>query len=300
MVLVGFGAALIAAFTNNLGFLYRHRGATSAPDVSMKTPWASVKGLFRQKWWTIGYIVAFVAWGFHVAALALAPLSLVQAVLAGGFVFLAILADRFFGFTLRKREWFGIALVALGLLVLSLTGAAAREGSGSDYRILAMVVFEGGLIIFGAFCLLSHRIGDGKGKTTAMLLATAAGLMFSVTHIGIKGIAGSVQLGTGPFLEVAFEDPLALIAPLGLVIVLAAIIAFYASARSLQLGDAVAVIAVTGIAGNATAIVGGVIVFGDPVGDSALEITARALAFALIVAAAAIIPGPMRAANSQA
>lgn len=299
MVLVGFGAALVAAFVNNLGFLWRQRGAVEAPEVTMKKPWATVKGLFSQKWWTIGYITAFVAWALHVGALALAPLSLVQAVLSGGFVFLAILADRFFGFSLRKREWGGIALVALGLLVLSLTGEATEGGSGSEFKALAMVVFEGGLILFGAFCLLSHRIGEGRGSREAMLLAVAAGLLFSTTHIAIKGIAGSVSFGTGPFLEVAFEDPLALIAPLGAVIVVAAVAAFYASARSLQIGDAVAVIAVTGIAGNASAILGGVVVFDDPIGSGALEVTARILAFALVIAAAAIIPGPMRGAEGQ-
>src|SRR5438270_13757789 len=38
--------------------------------------------------------------GLHVGALALAPLSIVQAVLSGGLVFLAVLAERYFGFRL--------------------------------------------------------------------------------------------------------------------------------------------------------------------------------------------------------
>ena len=53
-------------------------------------PLRSAAGPVRSKWWTIGFAIAFVAWGLHVAALALAPLSLVQAVIAGGIALLAI------------------------------------------------------------------------------------------------------------------------------------------------------------------------------------------------------------------
>ena len=42
--------------------------------------------------------VATGAWFFHVAALAFAPLSVVQAVLSTGVVILAVLAERLFGF----------------------------------------------------------------------------------------------------------------------------------------------------------------------------------------------------------
>jgi hypothetical protein len=53
--------------------------------------------------------VATVAFALHVAALTLAPISIGQAVLAGGLVFLAVLAERFFGFELGRRQWIGIA-----------------------------------------------------------------------------------------------------------------------------------------------------------------------------------------------
>jgi hypothetical protein len=50
-----------------------------------------------------------MAFALHVAALALAPISIGQAVLAGGLVFLAVLAERFFGFELGRRQRIGIA-----------------------------------------------------------------------------------------------------------------------------------------------------------------------------------------------
>src|SRR4051794_13237621 len=89
-LLVGLVLAGLSALASQVGFLLRHRGAVNAPDVDMEHPLRSAVGLFRSKWWSIGYAVAVVAYGLHVGALALAALSLVQAVLAGGIVLLAV------------------------------------------------------------------------------------------------------------------------------------------------------------------------------------------------------------------
>src|SRR5207237_438898 len=79
-------------------------------EVEVRRPLRTIVGLFRSKWWTIGYIAAAVGWLLHVGALGIAPLSIVQASLATGFIFLGLLAERLFGFELRKREWLGICL----------------------------------------------------------------------------------------------------------------------------------------------------------------------------------------------
>src|SRR5918998_4618169 len=121
MLHAGLGLALLSALTTQLGFLLRHRGAVEAPDVDVRRPLRSIAGLFRSKWWTIGYVVAAIAYALHVGALALAPLSLVQAVLAGGLVILAVLAERLFGFGLGKKEWAGVTLASVGLAFLALT-----------------------------------------------------------------------------------------------------------------------------------------------------------------------------------
>jgi len=74
------------------------------------------------------------------------------------------------------------------------------------------------------------------------------------------------------------------------------VIAFYASARSLQIGDGVEVIALTSVTANLTAIIGGILVFRDPIGSGAVGITGRRfLAFCLVIAGAALMPAPMRA-----
>ena len=154
-VQLGLLLALGCAFATNLAFLWKQQGAVEAPDVDIRHPGRSAGGLFTSKWWTIGFSVALGAWVLHVAALALAPISLVQAVISGGLVFLAVLADRWFGFELGKREWMGVALTAIGLAFLGLTVQTGSEGSNSSYSISGMIAFEGAMIFLGAL-LLRH------------------------------------------------------------------------------------------------------------------------------------------------
>src|SRR3954453_12489237 len=113
-VQLGILLALVCAFPTNLGFLWKHRGACAAPAVDIKHPVRSAKGLFCSKWFAIGWATATFAWVFHVAAMAMAPLSVVQPVIAGGLVFLAVLAERMFGLQLGTRQWVGVACTAVG------------------------------------------------------------------------------------------------------------------------------------------------------------------------------------------
>ncbi len=82
------------------------------------------------------------------------------------------------------------------------------------------------------------------------------------------------------------------------IVVGGAVVAFFASARSLQIGPAVPVIAVTSIVGNATSIAAGVIVFGDPLGEGAM-VVARVSAFLIVVVVAGLLPGPIHEARER-
>jgi len=115
-MILGLILSLASALGTNFGFLFKQRGAVAAPPVRVRHPLRSAGELFRSKWFAIGWIVSLAAWGAHVGALSLAPLSTVQAVLSGGLVFLAVLAERFFGNARhdRRRTPFGDQLAGTG------------------------------------------------------------------------------------------------------------------------------------------------------------------------------------------
>ncbi len=125
-VQIGLLLSLGTALASIVGFLYKHRGAMESPPVQASRPVRSSLALFRSKWYVIGILVAMGGWGLHVGALALAPISLVQATIAGGLVLLTVVADRFFGLHVSRREWIGVALAALGRAFLAATGLARR------------------------------------------------------------------------------------------------------------------------------------------------------------------------------
>jgi drug/metabolite transporter (DMT)-like permease len=285
-VWVGLICALLSALGTNLAFLFKHRGAVAAPDVDMRHPVRSAIDLFRSRWWSIGWGVAAVAFALHVAALTLAPLSIGQSVLAGGLVFLAVLAERFFGFELGRRQWIGIGVVAVSLALLTLTGGGGGGGAHSGYSLAGMIVFEGIAVGVGLLLVFSHLIERIRAQP-GVLLGIAAGLGFGISDVAIKAVSGDVD-----------DGPIGLLSPWSVIIVTAAVFSFYASARSLQIGDGVTVIAVTSVAANLSTIVAGLAVFGDRLGNDPLVIGVRLAAFALILVGAAMIPAPVRAGDA--
>jgi drug/metabolite transporter (DMT)-like permease len=285
---IGLALAAVSALATNVGFLLRHRGAVAAPDVDVRRPLKSVAGLFRQKWWTVGYLIAALAYALHVAALSLAALSLVQAVLAGGLVILGVLGERFFGFRLGRRQWAGVGLTAAGLAFLAGTGDSSSGQESAEFSATAMIAFESSLVGVGTALIVSCR-ADRARDQLGLLLGLAAGLLFTMTHVAVKALSGTLDRGWAELV----------LSPYLLIAVLGGVAAFFASARSLQIGPAVPVIAITSIASNASAIPAGVIVFGDPLGADAATVAMRSLAFLLVVGAAALIPAPTRAAGVE-
>jgi hypothetical protein len=287
MVQLGTLLALACALATNVAMLCKHRGAVAAPAVRLGKPIQSVRALFRSRWWAIGFGIAIGAWTLHIAALAMAPISLVETTISGGLVLLAWLAQRWFGVRVGPREWLGLGLCAVGLALLALTSAEAGAGSAS-YSTAAMISFEAGAVGIGALLLLSGSMGS-LGRSSGPLLAVAAGLLLGVANVSVKALTGTVP-----------GDLLTIISPWTLMALVAGIGAFFGLARGMQTGEAIPVIALTAVAANCASILGGILVFGDPVGDDPLDVVARCLAFAAVIVAVALMPAPRRTANAQA
>ena len=285
---LGILLALLCALATNFGFLWKHKGACAAPAVDWRHPIRSAIALYSSKWFALGMLVATGAWGFHVAAMALAPLSLVQTVISGGLVLLTVLAERFFGFQVGRRQVLGVALMAAGLVLLAVT-LPHTGGAHSHYSRVAMASFEAGLLFVGTMMVLSPQLG-APHEHHGLFLGAASGILFGVSDVAIKALTGAV----------GHSGPLGLLSPWLAVAIIASVVAFYASARGLQVGEAVPVITLTSAGANVSAIAGGIIVFGDPMASNPLGIVLQSLAFVLVIAAAAVMPAPMRAAEAVA
>src|SRR5205823_5811878 len=281
---IGILLALLCAFFTNLGFFFKHRGAREAPPVDVRHPIRTAKGLWASKWFAVGMGIGAGGWMLHVAAISFAPLSVVQVVLSGGVVLIAVMADRIFGYTVGPRQWWGLAFTALGLILLGIT-MPVPVGSHSTFSLAAMIGFEAALFGIGALLILGPRAG-APAEHHGVMLAAASGILFGVCNVAVKALTGVV----GSHGVLGLASPWLLVAAVG------SAAAFYASARSLQDGEAVEVIAITGTAANISCIGGGIIVFGDPMPGNTLGIAVQAVAFLLVIVASALTPAPVRSA----
>jgi drug/metabolite transporter (DMT)-like permease len=282
-VQLGLLLALVTALMSVVGFFLKHAGAVAAPAVEWRRPWASTVALFRSPVYTIGCVVATTSWGFHVGALALAPISLVQSVIAGGLVFTTAVSGRLFHQPATRREWIGVGLTAAGLAFLAATLEGTGDSAHSSYGDVSYAVFVGACTVAGAI-LVWRAKGNGP------LLGVSAGLLWAGSDVTIKALSSKASdLGV-----------LVIIHPFAFVILILSFFGLLVSARSLQIGPVVTVIALTSATANILTIAAGPAVFHEPLPDGAGALLVRLAAFALVITAAALTPPPMSSSPAPA
>src|SRR6201994_506573 len=232
MMLLGLGLAGVVALMTNLASLLKHRGCQDAPSVCAGSPLSSLRDLAGSRWFVAGWLLAALAWLAHVAALSMAPISLVQAVLAGGAVMLAVLSQRVFGDPVGRRQWLALTLGAAGLVLLVVT-LPRFHGSDSSFSTAAIASFEGGLVLLAAGIALGHRSARFAARR-GVLRAVLAGLLFALAGIAIKALLGG---SGGPLM----------VAPLVVMTVACGALAQYAAVAALQGGGAVETIGLMGL-----------------------------------------------------
>jgi hypothetical protein len=280
---IGIGLAILAALMTHLASLLKHRGCRHADPVCIRSPLRSARGLAASRWFAAGWGLAAVAWSIHVAALSMAPISLVQAVLAGSAVALAVMAQRLFGDPVERRQWLALMLGGAGLALLVVT-VPQFSGNHSGFSVGAILGFEGGLALLAAGLVTGHRSErfSGHGSVT---LAAIAGTLIALAGIAIKGLTGVGSIS------------IAVLAPWVLLILFAGVLAQYAAAAALQRGGAIETIGLMGLVANAAQILGGIVVFGDPLSTDPLGLVLQATAFAMVCASALLIPSQRAGAD---
>jgi hypothetical protein len=277
-IAIGLVLAIGASLALNTGFMLQHSGAAVAPAVNPLRPLATVAGLLRQRIWLLGLVLGTAGWAMHVAALARAPLSLVQAFVAGGLALLVPVARRWFGQQLRRAESVAVAVMAAGLATLTL-------GVHEPHRAALPGTALG---VFLAACAVVALVV--AARRTAMPLAIAGGLLYGAADTAIKALTlVDAHHGLGAALTSAWL-PAAAVLTGG---------AFFAFQRALQLGRPVTAIALMTAATYVVSIAAGLAVLSEPLGHGAIGIL-HVLVFAAVVAAACVLaPAPARMADQR-
>src|SRR4051794_11683772 len=215
---LGLLLALATAFASVVGFLYKQRGAVESPAVELRRPVRTSLALFRSRWYLLGIVIATGSWGLHVGALSLAPISLVQSVIAGGLVLLTVTADRLFAHRVTRREWIGVALAALGLAFLAATLEGTGRSAHSHYDGARLVPWIAGLAIAATVVAAT----GGAGRRAGVALGASAGLFWAASDTSIKALSGHLGDGAASVL----------LSPLAAVVAAASFAGLVVSARS--------------------------------------------------------------------
>ncbi len=180
-VAVGLVLAAVSTTLTNLAYLREHDAAAALPALSLRRPLQSLHLLLADRSWLLGFGMESGGFAFYVAALALAPLAVVQSITAGGIGVLAYVSARVSHRRLPRRQAGGAAISALGLLLLAIS-LAKNTGGGEQGSIAWILAWLGGS---AALALLVLMIGSRRGDMAAAF-GIAGGLLFSIGDISTK------------------------------------------------------------------------------------------------------------------
>jgi drug/metabolite transporter (DMT)-like permease len=279
-IAIGLGLAVAASLALNGSYVIQHVGSAAAPPIDARRPFATLWSLLRTPAWAAGAVLGTAGWAMHVGALTRAPLSLVQAFVAGGLALMAPVASRVLNRPLTGMEWAGVAVVvvSLGLLCVGL----GDPGVHGSVQVAPMCAF---LAVCGVAASLLAR---APGAWRPRALGLAGGFLYGAADVAIKGLTGVAHShGVVAVLSSAWL-PAA---------VAATAAAFFAFQRGLQIGSPVPVISLMTAATTAVSVAGGFLVFGDPLGSTPALVALHLLAFVLVAVAAAAL-APAAAATS--
>lgn len=274
------GLVLATASTGalNYGFFVQHRAASSGmPALSIRRPLGSLRALFTNLRWLAGFVVGIGGWALYVVALRIAPLALVQAVSAGGVGVLALLVSRVAHTELRTREWAGVALSMVGLLLLGISLIGQSGGDHHAHWTLVATWVGGSIALAGFFA--------GPGRT-----ALAAGAGFGVAA-GVLYAAGDVATKAAVAGGAAVLFTVAVLACHGG--------AFVAIQLGFQRGGAIATVGVATLFTNALPIAAGMILYREQIPNGGLGVARLAAFGAVVVGAALLARGEPRAAEAS-
>jgi hypothetical protein len=270
----GLVLAFVSAVTVNWAYSLEHDAAAEMPPFSFRHPRRFVAQLFGDFHWVTGFALETAGWLVYVAALRLAPISLVQAVSASGIAVLAFATAHGHPSRLSRREQLAVlvALAGLALLALSLVDTHQSDRP-PDAPLVALWL---GASIAAALALAAGRIDLARGPA----LGLAAGILFSGGDISAKLVVyGGVWFGA-----------------------IASLIVFYAFGTSIlqaayQHSDALTAAGLATLATNALPIAAGFLLFDErlPAGTRGVL---QVAAFASLVVSAALLSRASRSVRS--
>jgi hypothetical protein len=264
-VSLGLALALISAITVNWAYSREHDAAAAMPPFSPQHPRRFISLLLGDQRWLSGFGTETAGWLIYVAALRIAPLSLVQAVCASGIAVLALASTHGHPGMLARHEQIAVLIAITGLVLLAFSLVDTHQADHPPGWTPVLLWLGGST----AAALVLARLGAGLPRGAS--LGLAAGLLFAGGDISAKLV---VYGGTW-------------------LVAVSSLIVCYALGTSVlqgafQHGDALTGAGLATLATNAVPIAAGFVVFGEQLPGGARSVLQLA-AFASLVGSAVLL-----------
>ncbi len=261
----GLVLSFLSAIAINWSYAAQHGAVAGMPELSVRRPVATVRLLLRSSAWLVSFGVESAGWILYLAALRLAPLSLVQGVGAAGIAALAVFSAHGHPGRLPRRQQLAVVAGVAGLLLLALSLFNTTQ---ADLKPSAVAVgIWLGALVAASLVLTAARVGIAR----APALGLAAGLAFAAGDILSKlGVFGGIWL-------VAFV-PLLVVYAFGTGVL----------QQAFQAGGALTTAGLATLATNAVPIVSGFILFHEQLPGGWRGIV-QLLGFAALVGSAVLL-----------
>ena len=145
--------------------------------------------LVRNRRWLGATALGLVGWPLEIAALLLAPLTVVQPCLASGLILLLWLGATRLGEGPGRREYLSVAAIVVGVVGV----AWAAPERTTEHADAAVVAFALALVALPVFAPYTVR---GRGSPPGSLMVLSAGCGYAWTAIASKLLTDELATGT--------------------------------------------------------------------------------------------------------
>ncbi len=263
--------AVLASTALTVGLYFMKRQAERLPSLGGGWRPSAWWAFVQDPWWVCGVVLQIAGYAMYLAALRGAPLSVVHTALNGGVALFVVLAVLGLGERVRGLEWVGVAAVVAGLIALgvSLSGAAAPTRPPHNTSLFSLMLV--------GVALLALPLDRAPGR--AIGLSVASGLTLGLSGIFAKDLANAPSV------------PAALSSTALLLTLATNIVGFALMQGAMQAGRGVVVVPIFSVLSNLVPIIGGTLVFGEPLCGEGIAGLLRPVAIILALGGAALLGG---------
>lgn len=171
--------AITASVLINWAIYLQKKAVLDLPEVKAKLSWELIRAFITNKPWLLAQMANVSGFALYVVALSIAPVSIVEPIIASGVVIPALLSMRNLGEKPRSLDFVGMSMSILGVILI---GLSLLKGLPEDELIHPYEVWVIAGVLF-ALAAAVPLLMKGSPNRQAAGLGISVGLLFGIAAV---------------------------------------------------------------------------------------------------------------------